>query len=457
MASNLSMRLFGLPYQFTDSVDPRVSKISKNIGKKFFQNIMLEAPVCTIIPGEPSYLPGASDYTKASVASAILGGSDEFANFSDAMKITDENDLRLYDFKNNYTEYMKYVNILCRSGAIFLELDQSVTKLGNLTKYDWKNYRWESSSNVSFNVNNLFSGSDSTEGSISDVLKNRNYVQFYIDPDVSPTDTISNQTGESSLTSILDQGSSTMKEIMFLANSGGIDTEALTSFTEGSAAALQATVNEILGGTDIGGAIGRVINLGSGVLSGHNIIAPSIFQNSSYTKSYNITVHLKTPYGNKLGYFLDIFVPMMHLMALAMPRQESSNTFSSPFLVKASVDGLFSCNLGIVENISISKVSDSWSVEGLPTEVDVTLSIVDLYSDLTMTPSSAPVRFGQNTSLIEYLATNCGISLTSPNIQKKVDLIYSNVTSSFRDIPSTIKSVVNESLMSSINDFFSLY
>jgi hypothetical protein len=259
------------------------------------------------------------------------------------------------------------------------------------------------------------------------------------------------------LKSFVDNGSNVMKDLAFMANSGGIDTASLASFTDASAAALQSTTSAILGDGNLGGAISRVINLSSGVLKGHNIIIPNIYQNSSYQKSYSITVHLKSPYGTKLGYYLDIFVPMMHLLALTMPKQESANSFSSPFLIKAYVDGIFSCNLGIVESIQISKVTDTLSVSGLPTEVDVMLNIVDLYSDLSMSPSSDPIRFANNSSLIEYLATSCGMTLTAPNFEKKWSNIINTVTAAFTDIPSTIKGSIEESVYAKIAEFTTLY
>ena len=37
--SNLSMRLFGVPYQFPSAVDPRVSGISNQVGRRFMENI----------------------------------------------------------------------------------------------------------------------------------------------------------------------------------------------------------------------------------------------------------------------------------------------------------------------------------------------------------------------------------------------------------------------------------
>ena len=232
--SKLSMRLFGMPYQFPPAVDPRVSDISSSVGKKFTENIMLEAPVCTIIPGEPTYLPGSSKTKQITTASALLeaqGGN--FSALNTVLKENKKENMRLYDFANNYTEYMKYVNVLCRAGATFLDLDETIfagSKEYSFQRYDWRNYRWNVNANQSLTsktksvVSNLFGQSDGSskskkykvhiddgkEGNLSQVLTNYNYVQFYVDADVSPSESLQNSTGESSMKSLLDNGSSAM-------------------------------------------------------------------------------------------------------------------------------------------------------------------------------------------------------------------------------------------------------
>jgi hypothetical protein len=501
------MRLFGMPYQFPDAVDPRLSSISSDVGKKFTENIMLEAPVCTIIPGVPSYLPGTGTdkSTKISTSQALLeAGSSNFSSVTQLFKDMGNDQLRLYDFESAYSEYMTFVNVMCRAGATFLELNDVLLDGTALQRYDWRQYRWSEeatksmssriktgltalgtaiksakttgdsdlsdydnyvtatqSMNPSSTTSHIFStvsvDDSGSETDLKQVFKNYNYVQFFIDPDVSPNEDLTNETGASSLKSIFDTGSSTMKEVQFMANSGGIDSETLKTFTEESSSALQSGVSAILGDNAVSGALSRIINLGGEVLQGNNIIIPDIYQNSSYSKSYSITVHLKAPYGSKLGYYMDVFVPMMHLLALAMPRQESANSFSSPFLLKAYVDGIFTCNLGIANSISISKVADSWSVAGLPSEVDVTLNITDLYCDLMMSPSSNPTAFVNNSSLIEYLATNCGLDLTAPNFSIKYQNIINSYTSSLLDVPSNVKSEVEQKIYNLISSVTSLY
>ena len=482
--SKLSMRLFGLPYQFPASVDPRVNDISTTVGKKFTENILAEAPVCTFVPGTSVYLPGEDGAAKMSTAEAIIKGAG--SDFSDLRTVLTKDgakkDVRLYDFKNAYTEYMSYVNILCRTGAAFLGINETLDGV-SLTSYDWKKYKWNSdapkydtdnekqslldkvyetvdglSGNTISRLKTFFSsGSSDISSSLDALLTSYNYIQFYVDADVGSSDSLSNSTGESSLKSALDSGSQAMKEVAFMANSGGVDTETISQLTESASSALEAGFASINNGNGVSGAISRIINLGSDVLKGNNIILPDIYQSSSYQKSYSITVHLKTPYGTPFGYFMDIFVPMMHLLALAMPKQESANSFSSPFLVKAYVEGIFSCSLGIVDSISISRISDSWSTDGLPTEVDVNLNITDLYSDLTMAPSTSPFAFVNNSSLLEFLATNCGLSLIKPQYRTKYKYILNSVKSSLTDIPSNVSSKVNESIYNLISSMTSLY
>ena len=127
MASQLvkkSMRLFGLPYQFTKAVDPRINNISKTVGNTYMKNIMLEAPVCTLIPGVPKYLPADRSKDKKITTSALLleaAASGGFKTVTSALAGADPEKFRLYDFKRSYSDYMKYVNVLCRAGATLIE------------------------------------------------------------------------------------------------------------------------------------------------------------------------------------------------------------------------------------------------------------------------------------------------------------------------------------------------
>lgn len=498
-----NMRLFGLPYQFMEHVDPRISTVSKVIGRKYAENVIMDAPVISIIPGKPKYLPGTSD--KYTTTQAMLSaGSDDLNPLKTIIDGNNSNEaFKYYDFERSYTEYMKYVNILCRSCAAFLELNETIDGT-SLQRYDWRNYKWNTesylgTSAVEKTVNSLRSSSSAwqnylnankvaqgvkitkTETTVTknptsteiqyettssdnddaitmeELLSNYNYVQFFIDVDSTSGDSMSNSTSESKLKGMFDTGSDFLKELAFVINSGGIDAGTFQNFAD---TALQSLADNIpgVGGNGISTALSRILSLTSNVVRGENVIMPDIYQSSDHDNQYQFTVHLKCPYGTKFGYFMDICVPLMHLIALGIPKQTTANTYGSPFLIKAYVEGMFTCSMGIVSSISISKnpTDSSITVDGLPSEVDVTVTITDLYSDLSMSPQSSPLLFVNNTSLVEYLATTCGLSLVTPNMRAKMDMTVNAIQNAFFDIDNTVMGGIAEAVDSFVLSFLGL-
>lgn len=473
-----NMRLFGLPYQFTSSVDPRYSGISSVIGRRFINNIIMDAPTVYIIPGKPVFLPGKND--KDSATSAMISAMNGKMEPLKAMLTNKPSDkMRYYDFESDYSEYIKYVNIMCRSAAAFLELHETINVKGKevkLEQYDWKNYRWTSPHYTSAlvsgtanlygktakrvkglirDVTSFFKGGKKdttgeevefeTETGIIEGYQTSNFVQFYVDPASSAHEDASNATTTSQIKSALDSVSSQMKELEFVADSAGIEMSGLTEFTGSAVQALGG----LLGGngsSPIGTIISRIATTGATVIKGENIMIPEIYQNSDFTKDYTVTIHLKAPYGNKFGIYMDVLVPLLHLLALVIPKQSTANTYGSPFLIKAYFPGVFNCNLGIVTSIQIEKTvsSESWTTDGLPNEIDVTLQIKDLYSNLTLSPSTDPSLFLHNSSMIDYLATICGLSLIQPQIKNRVKLIIGSYLNALRDIDDNVKSMITD-------------
>jgi hypothetical protein len=516
-----NMRLFGLPYQFNESVDPRVDTLSPTIGRKFAENIVLDAPVISIIPGRPKFLAGESKEKRQTMAQNLLSGaSGSFDSIKSSINLIlgkDTTDFKYYDFERSYIEYMKYVNILCRTCASFLEIDEKIDG-ESCQQYDYRKYRWttEKVHSISGKVTNaagtaiknkistglkvltttkkntgaakiaekylgidvgltdttvsndgksnlLNLGTTANEndddGVLEELLTNYNFVQFFIDRDMTFNESSTNETSQSMLSSAMDKADSMLKELSFLTNNVGLN-DFQANLQEG-VDSVKSGIQEAFGlnnsSSTIPNALNNILNLAGNVVRGENIVMPDIYQKSTYSKSYSFTVHLKSPYGTKFGYFMDICVPLMHLLGLALPKQATSNTYGSPFLIKAYCEGIFTCNLGMVTSISISKgVNNAYSADGLPTEVDVSLEIADLYSDLSMTPQNNPTLFINNSSLIEYLATTCGLSLITPMLSKKLDMIVNTVTNSFSDVGNNIISGITEALDNLIMDFAGL-
>ena len=464
-----TMKLFGLPHQFTQYCDYRTYSISNKpksqlIGRTFIENIMLEAPVVTIVPGQPIYLPAVEGDKKKQTAYMMVQAAN--GNVAALLTNLDEtkrkNALRYYDFQQTYVQYMNYVNILCQVSAAFLDLN-GITIDGSTTldKFDWKDYRWTKSAyttaskNIADALKNKVGStikglasmmgialssessipdigkSDEKDaiGSISDILTQMNFVEFYVDAGTSGSDGFSNQHEPSKLSSIYDSADDFGKEIAFLVQSGGVDDTQLKQLTTGAADAMSSVLSQSKFG--IAGVMSRLLSTTSNVISGETMVFPEIYKKSSYGKSYNLTVDLRTPYGNKLGFYLDILVPLWHLIALAVPKQTTANTYGSPFLVKAYYPGVFACNLGIISNMTISKCPDGgeWSVDGYPTHIRVDFTIDDLYSDMSITPSGDITLFLANSSLIDFIASQCGISLVTPQLSNRIALATTIVKS----------------------------
>ena len=524
-----TMQLFGMPYQFLNSVDPRVDQINKYVGRNFINKIMLEAPVVTIIPGEPYYLPGISKENRNTYTDAFLQGAsgtlDQIEQLiSDSLSDdSSKNDkIRFYDFKSNYFSYIRYVNILCRTCATLLEINEfkykyvskrtssgdAVWSDMDFDSFDWKNYRWDGTkyssitqnvlSAASSDVNktfqqlksfgndaiNIITGNTSdnngtktlnlqndtdsleTDTNAADSMENAfrqvNYVQFYIDPERSGvSEDMSNNAGSSDLKNLLSASSQKMQDITFMARSGGAGEtsskikEYGTSIIDGFKSALNLDSS---GSTNIESVLARITDVASNIITGSNVIMPDIYQSSGYSKSYEVSIHLKALYGNVMSYYMDILVPAMHLLALALPRQTSANTYKSPFLVKVMMDGEYVCNLGLVTRISIDKKvsTESRNVDGLFTEWDISLSIQDLYSDLSLTPSNNPLLFLNNSSLIDYLSINCGLNSLEPRLSAKLKATLTNVKENVDEYIPNVMGKVTESLDSTIADWASI-
>ena len=526
----LGMRVFGLPYQFPETVDPRFSDVTSTIGRSYLNNIRLQAPILTIIPGNPYYLPGEDKGVRVSMGQSIIDNADTNTfkwlkkNTVDNKDLKAGDTVRYYDFAPAYQDYIQYVNIMLRTIAGFLELKDTLDGV-SFQQYNWSYYKdnetgsrnlteESAKTNMQNDAKKVFTNSyrytpkkkkvkytengktktkteyeavenkdklgeyqvlyqttntvksstkkskkygilqgtfktvadkaASVATSLYATITNMQYVRFCVDPTSGFTENYNNETGTSMLKGAFDNGSDVLKEVSFIINSGGAGENA-DGFKELIDSATDSLSNA-LNGNNVTSILSRLLNLTGNVIKGSNVIMPDIYKSSSRPTSYQFTVHLKAPYGNKLGIYMDNLVPLMHLVCLAIPKQSTANTYDSPFLVKAFMDGVCNINLGMITDLQVNKTvsEQSWTVDGMPNEIDVTFTITDLYSDLTMSPQENPILFLNNTSLIEYLANTCGMSLVTPKISSKIGMAINTIKNRLTDVPQNITNVFQE-------------
>ena len=65
---------------------------------------------------------------------------------------------------------------------------------------------------------------------------------------------------------------------------------------------------------------------------------------------------LVSPSGDKLSIFLNILVPIYHLLGFCLPREATDQAYFSPFLIRAYYKGLFNVDMAIMPSLSVTKV-----------------------------------------------------------------------------------------------------
>ncbi|MCK9198550.1 MAG: hypothetical protein M0P49_03005 [Bacilli bacterium] len=422
--------IHGMPYQFLPSVDQRLDSGNGKFGRKYVEKIISKMPLLLLTPGCPDYMTGYNKEDKASIFSymqKIASGSSE----------SDMNDLlskpgRYFTFKFAYAEYYSYVNSMCQMGAQFLGISDK-----RIDNTPLKNYQWENWVN------------DSLKG----VISQREFVAFYVDSQTQITESFSNSTGESMLSSKAKEISDVSKEVSFLLGAGaGATISALdpAKYQE-NLEAYNKFADTYLNGNQM------FKNIGKGfysVMTGGKLIFPEIWNDSTFSKSYDISMKLRTPDGDVFSWYMNIYVVLMHIIAMTAPKQMvpdkgtvNANAYMSPFLVRGFYKGLWSCDMGMITSLNISKgAQSSWTPDGLPTEVDVDFTIKDLYPVMAISDQSNASLLMNNTVLIDYLATSCGINVNKPEILRMVDIYIAQKYNSLKSLPSQTFMQIEEAL-----------
>lgn len=474
-------KIFGQPFQFDKSVDIRVVKGSGDkggtgIGRRYTETFIAEGPVVSVLPGRSNFLPNVSKAERKQVEDSLISN---LRNKSEDWIIKDllNAETRYFDFTSDYVTYMNYVNLLCRASAIYMGIgDKEIMKHGRRKKlkyFDWTNYSFEAF--MSEKEKEKAAKDDKNQGIFKkmvdvkdvnqdNVLKNilmgeLNYVQFYVDPGTSFQESNSNQTGQSMLAGYANQAATMAKEIRFVGAASGVESalksNPITNTMLGVGASTASAIGE-MANLLTGGLLGknRIINATKTMVGGGNIILPDIYQSSDYSKSYNLTVNLISPYGDPMSFYLHILVPLFHLMGFSLPRQVSANGYAHPFLVKLSSKGWFNCEMGMVDNISIEKVPGTFTVNGLPTEIRVQVSVRDLYSDLMLSPTTRPDLFFENRGLTNWLAVTSGVDVTIPSFQERwFNIVRFLLAGSIQDIPSNLYKDITQSVRNVVGLF----
>lgn len=401
----------GMPYQFSALVDPKVigedGKKGK-FGKLFSERILAEMPILMLSPGSASYLPNYTNADNKSniikeVAKAGIEGVDKLLE----KIVGEEGGGRFYTFKHEYDEYYNYLNPFVKQLAIYLGIQNE-----EIAGKKIKNWKWES-----YQANYL-----------GDYSSAPNSVGFYIDSESQISESFNNSTAESQFGQNINQVNSLSREIQFLM--GGAAGEEFKQLVDNNFNDAFAQIEEftskyvqVLPGL----LTSRLKNTFETIKVGGQLVFPEIWNDSDYGRDYDINIKLRTPDGDVLSWFMNIGVPLLHLLTFTLPRRLGDNGIQSPFLVRAYYKSFFNVNMGIITSMSVSRGDKcKWNIQGLPTDVDVSITIKDLYQSLSI-ESETNQLFCRNTDQLDFIANLCGINVNKPDIIRSLILNYEGV------------------------------
>ncbi len=174
------------------------------------------------------------------------------------------------------------------------------------------------------------------------------------------------------------------------------------------------------------------------IAHGGKLVIPEVWSDSNFNFSGGNTFVIKLTSQNpcKLGWFFDIGLPYMSLVAMAAPHSIGNNSYDSPFLVRAYCRSSLSIDMGIISSLDIKKGdTGKWTVDGLPTEVEISVEIKNLYSSLSTSNSIGD--FSSNALCMDYIANIAGVNINKPSFERSVSLFITGLKNAFNPIMFT--------------------
>ena len=447
----------GLPYQFMESVDRRIpSTPGAGVGRKYGDKIFSRLPLLFLTPCEPLFMDDFSKYEKKTVTEALLGNTIE--NIGELINNTG----KYYSVDFKYAEYYDYLNTMLAGVATYLGIYDEEIQIGDQQAQKIGQIAWQNELNSSFKT---FFGSQEN-------------VIFYLDGLERIDESFTNDTTESSLANTINGFSDQANELRFLfGSSGSIASDLVNAATEATSS-ITSSLSGMLNGIG-GGIVGSLASKGvNSVLNGGKIIFPEIWSNSHFDRSFSLTIKLRSPDHDSLSIFLNVLKPYCKLLCLTLPRQATNakgeldpNGYSAPFLVKAYSKGLFNIDMGIITSLSASKGDTcQWNDDGLPTQIDVTIEVKDLYSHMAMSSmfneehnilnigaqASQISNLCNNTAYMDFLANMAGLNIAQMEVGRRLQFAYYMTRTALSTVKSRQFSKLDQSVSRLIGKMYNI-
>lgn len=406
--------ILGLPLSYNNNADP---------GKRVYSDTLLyDAPLVYIVPGKPKI-----NKKLISTTGEFIGIGEYYDKVQDGTENENgvfatlsalKGDSRYISFKQNFFEYRKYVQIL-----------------------------------YSYVYSYIYTNDDTTQGfkrvQFSDVFDNQyndSGVCFYCDRSTTFSESADNTYGTSRIAEQVNSESSTIREVSMTAYRNGFQ-EFLGSIFNTVKKGLDKLTTAMSATVNFEDMLTNTSNKFIKVVNGGQLDFPEIWQDSKFSKSYDISFRFYSPYGDKQSIMKYVYLPFLALLAFTLPRQDQAFAYIEPFLVRVYCPGAFCVDMGVITSMTINKGGSDglWTADGLPQIIEVSISVQDLYPALKQIAKDGMMKY--NRSLSMYLETMAGIR------PDKLELGRSLKTFINRKVSNSFLTNVDDNVGAKIEDF----
>lgn len=230
---------------------------------------------------------------------------------------------------------------------------------------------------------------------------------FYVDYVGSSTMTVSNSTKDIPAKSAVNAIGGSVRDIRFSFSGGNLAGDTVKEVTD--------AVTDFTMGTISGFSLG-LSNVIAALTGGGQIEFPKMWDDSSFTlPTHTFKIRLGGPYGDPISQVFDIDIPLMMLLAAALPRRIGKASYTSPFLASLFVRGVTNIEFGMITSLSVTHgVSDMGHTDnGAPLDCEVTFTVTDFTDVMSASvirgdQSPFEVSIEDDTLLSKYISSISG-------------------------------------------------
>lgn len=239
--------------------------------------------------------------------------------------------------------------------------------------------------------------------------KGADFVTFKVDPIGSVSESFSNTLGESEIQSKINQSSDSAASARFSFSGGN------TGFDM-----IDGAFNAV--GDFIKGMLSSVHLDGLMALAGSaNVEIPKHYKNSSADfQRHTFNIELRSPYGDPLSRFQNLYVPLACILAGALPLSTGLQSYTSPFYCMVYSKGRCMIRNGMITSVSITRGvgNRGWNQRKEPLGIDVSIGIEDA-ANIMHAPIDPglnlvkpwKIAFDDDSAFKDYLSTLASMSM----------------------------------------------